>query len=320
MRNVTIRQLQIFVEATRLGSFALTAERLHITPAAVSFQIKQLESMIGFSLFERVGKKPVLTAPGITLLGYAQTVLRALQDADQALRAMKGLSGGRVTIGLISTAKYIVPHILARFQASHPGTDITLRDGNRQEIFDALIAGTVDLAVTGLPPPDLVITASAFVENPSIIVAAPNHKLTRYTHLPVTSVVNEPFIAREPGSGTRQLMDAFFHSAGLSSRISMTSSSNETIKQAVMAGMGLALVSRHTVGLELRLGLLKELPVEGLPLRRSWYVAHRRGMPLLPIHQLLLNFMLERGQSIIDTLDPTKAEATDHPPWHKPPR
>ncbi len=303
MRNVTIRQLQIFAEATQLESFALVAEKLHITPAAVSFQIKQLESMVGFALFERVGKKSVLTTPGITLLGYAQSVLLALKDADQALRAMNGLTGGRLSIGLISTAKYIVPHILARFQAENPGTEISLYDGNRQEIFDALVSGKVDLAVTGQVPADLPISAVPFVSNPSIIAAAPEHMLTAYDHLPLTSVIGEPFIAREVGSGTRQLMDDFFGGFGLRPRISMTTSSNETIKQAVIAGMGLALLSRHTIGLELRLGLLKELPIEGLPLRRSWYIAHRQGMPMLPIHTHVLRFLLERGQTIIDTLE-----------------
>ena len=127
--------------------------------------------------------------------------------------------------------------------------------------------------------------------------------LAGYEHLHLTSLVGEPFIAREIGSGTRQLMDDFFRGQGLRARISMTSSSNETIKQAVMAGMGLALLSRHTIALELRLGLLTELPIEGLPLQRSWYIAHRQGMPLLPIHKHLLGFLLERGQAIIDTLE-----------------
>jgi len=307
MRHVTIRQLHIFVEATRLGSFALAAERLHITPAAVSFQIKQLESMTGFALFERVGKKPVLTTPGSTLLGYAEIMLRALQDANQALRALNGLGGGKVTIGLISTAKYIVPHMLARFQVAFPGTQITLRDGNRQEIFAALMSGAVDLAITGTPPAELAIAAHPFIVNPSVIVAAPTHKLAAYAVLPLTSVVGEPFIVREAGSGTRQLMEDFFRSAGLTPRISMTTSSNETIKQAVMAGMGLAILSRHTVALELRLGLLKELPVEGLPLIRNWFVVHRQGMPLLPIHQQLMRFLLDCGQPAVDAPDASNA-------------
>jgi DNA-binding transcriptional LysR family regulator len=303
MRHATIRQLQIFVEAERLRSYARVAERLHVTPAAVSFQIKQLESISGFPLFEHVGKTPVLTEPGAALLGYAQTVLQALQDADLTLRAMHGLSGGRVTIGLVSTSKYIVPHILARFQSAHPGIAIHLRDGNRREIFDAIGKGEVDLAVTGRPPDDLPLEAEPFADHPSVIVAGAAHALVAHAGLPPVMLAGEPFIAREEGSGTRQLMDRMFQDAGIQGRVTMTSSSNETIKQAVIAGMGLALISRHTIGLELRLGLLRALPIDGFPLMRTWFVAHRQGMPLLPIHRALRGFVLERGQAIIDELE-----------------
>ena len=303
MRHVTIRQLQIFVEAARTRAFARVAERLHVTPAAVSFQIKQLESMTGFALFERIGKTAVLTEPGTALLGYAQTVLQALQDADQTLRTLKGLSGGRVTVGLVSTSKYIVPHILARFQAAYPGVAIHLLDGNRREIFAAVGTGAVDLAVTGRPPEELGLAAEPFAAHPSVIIAPPAHPLAAFDSLPPAILAGEPFIAREEGSGTRQLMDELFQAAGTSGRVTMTSSSNETIKQAVMAGMGLALISRHTIGLELSLGLLRTLPVEGFPLMRTWFVVHRRGMPLLPIHRRLRDFALERGQAIITEIE-----------------
>ncbi len=303
MRNVTIRQLQIFAAAAASGSFARVAERLHVTPAAVSFQIKQLETMSGFALFERVGKKAVLTDPGAALLGYARIVLQALEDADRSLLALKGLAGGRMTIGVTSTAKYIVPHMLARFQAQYPGISIHLRDGNREEIFHAIGRGEVDLAVMGRPPENPDLAAAAFATHPSVIVAAPAHPLAGYDRLPPGILAGEPFITREEGSGTRRLMEGFFAAAGLVPRIAMTSSSNETIKQAVMAGMGLALLSRHTVGLELGIGLLRELPVEGFPLMRAWFVVHRRGMALLPIHERLRGFLLAHGQGIIDALE-----------------
>lgn len=302
MRNVTIRQLQIFVEAANSGSFARVAERLHVTPSAVSFQIKQLESMSGFALFERVGKRVMLTDPGDALLGYARTVLQALTDADKALLSLKGLEGGKVTIGIVSTAKYIVPHMLARFRAEYPGTAITLRDGNRREVVAAIDKGEIDLGVMGRPPDGSDVAADPFAAHPSVIIAAPNHPLDAYESLSPSVLTGEPFIAREEGSGTRQLMERFFTGAGLTPRVAMTTSSNETIKQAVMAGMGIALLSRHTVGLELGLGLLRTLPVQGFPLMREWFVAHRRGMPLLPIHARLRAFLLEHGQSIIDEL------------------
>ncbi len=303
MRNVTFRQLQIFVEAAEDQSFARAAERLRISPAAVSFQIKQIESMSGFALFERTGRTVVLSDAGTALLGYARTVLQALQDADQSLTALRGVTGGRIVIGLISTAKYIVPHILARFQAEHPGVSIHLRDGNRGEIVEALERGDIELAVTGRPPDGTDLTAESFAPHPTVLVAPPGHRLVGETmHLP-SALMGERFIVREESSGTRQLVDQFFRDSGVPLRIAMTSSSNETVKQAVMAGMGMALLSRHTIGLELALGLLRVVPVEGLPLMRSWFVAHRRTMPLLPVHARLRGFLLDNGQRVIEDLE-----------------
>ncbi len=251
MRHVTVRQLQVFVEAAETLSFARVAERLHLTPAGVSFQIKQIETQSGFALFERVGRRVTLTDAGKALLVYARQVLRSLHDADQAMMALKGLSGGQVTIGLVSTAKYIVPHMLARFRAAYPAIAINLRDGNRRWV----------------------------------------------------NLAREPLVVREEGSGTRSLLERFVEHAGVTLKIALTTSSNETIKQAVMAGMGIALISQHTIGLELGLGMMTTLAIEGFPLMRSWFVAHRRNMPLLPVHSRLRAFLLENGQAIIDDLD-----------------
>jgi DNA-binding transcriptional LysR family regulator len=303
MRHVTIRQLQVFVEAAQALSFARVADRLHLTPAGVSFQIKQIESQTGFALFERVGKKVALTDAGKILLGYAKQMLQSLNDADQAMTALKGLSGGQATIGLVSTAKYIVPHMLTRFQAEYPAAALTLMDGNRRWIIDALVKGDIDLAIMGQPPANADVSAEPFAPHPSVIAAAPTHPLVGHGDLPASVLAGEPFVVREEGSGTRSLMDRFFQGAGLAPRIAMTTSSNETIKQAVMAGMGLALISRHTIGLELGLGMLTTLPVEGFPLMRSWFVAHRRNMPLLPVHARLKSFLLDEGQAIIDELE-----------------
>lgn len=303
MRHVTIRQLQVFVEAAHTLSFARVGERLHLTPAGVSFQIKQIELQTGFALFERVGKKATLTDAGKALLGYAKQVLQALNDADRAMMALKGLTGGRVTIGLVSTAKYIVPHLLARFQATYPAIAIDLRDGNRRWIIEALVKGELDVAIMGQPPEGADVAAEPFAPHPSVLVAPPSHPLAGLPNLPASMLAGEPFIAREEGSGTRLLMDHFFQEHGLASRVVMTSSSNETIKQAVMAGMGLALISRHTIGLELALGMVTTLAIEGLPLMRSWFVAHRRNMPLLPVHARLRGYLIEGGEAIIEELD-----------------
>jgi DNA-binding transcriptional LysR family regulator len=309
MRQVTIRQLQIFVAAAKTLSFARVAEQLHLTPAAVSFQIKQLESISGFSLFERIGKKVALTAAGRSLLDYAQVVLNALHDADQTLLSLKGGGEGRVTVGLVSTAKYIVPHILARFRALYSGVIIRLVDGNRREILNLLANGDVDLAIMGRPPDDFDVEAQAFAPHPTVLIAAPSHPLTGRRGIRIAALAGEAFVLREDGSGTRSLLSAFFEEAEFKPRVAMTSSSNETIKQAVMAGMGIAGLSRHTIGLELALGLLKVLPVDGWPLMRTWFVANRRRMPLMPLHVRLRDFFVAEGPSIIAELERTYANA-----------
>jgi len=307
MRHITVRQLQIFTEAAAAPSLARVAERLHITPAAVSFQLKQIESMTGFALFERTGRATRLTDAGATLLGYARSMLQSLEDADQALTALRGSTTGKITLGLVSTAKYFVPHMIAAFNAEHPGIRIHLRDGNRREILAGIQSGELDLAISGRPPEDEPVSAEAFAPHPSVVIAKPDHPLTRHERLPPSVVIGEPFIIREDGSGTRKLMETFFGEAGLSLRVVMTTSSNEMIKQAVMAGMGLALISRHTIGLELGLGLLATLPLDGFPLMRSWFVVRRAGKPMLPVHERLRTFVLQNGQAIIDRLEQVHA-------------
>ena len=302
MRNVTVRQLQIFAAAANAGSFARAAEGLHVSPAAISFQIKQIEDMSGFAMFERTGRAVTLTDAGRTLLEYARRILQALQDSEQALLALRGVVSGRVTLGAVSTAKYIVPHVMARFQADYPGVSINLRFGNRQQIGEALEQGEIDLAVMGEPASGADVVAIPFAAHPSVIIAAPGHKLAGSTHLTLTHLAAERLILREDGSGTRILMERACLAAGMAPRIGMTTDSNETIKQAVMAGMGIAVISRHTIGLELALGLMVTLPVEGFPVMREWYVVHRRSMPLMPAHAKLQSFLQENGQIVIDEL------------------
>ena len=302
MRHVTIRQLQVFVEAAERLSLARVAERLHLTPSAVSFQIKQIEAQTGFALFERVGRKVALTDAGVMLLGYARLVLRSLQDADQAMTDLKGLTGGRVRLGLVSTSKYIVPHMIARFRKAVPGVTVQLTEGNRSRVLALLTGGDIDLAVMGRPPDGADVLAERFAPHPSVIVAPAGHRLGRAARLPPAALAPEPFVTREDGSGTKAMTDQFFREAGLAPAVAMVSSSNEMIKQAVIAGMGLALISQHTVSLELALGLLTTLPVEGFPLMRSWYIVQRRTLPLLPVQARLRGFLIEVGRNVIEDI------------------
>jgi DNA-binding transcriptional LysR family regulator len=302
MRNVTFRQLQIFVEVAERLSLARVAEHLRLTPSAISFQIKQIEDQTGFALFERIGRKVALTDAGAALLTYARLVLQSMHDADQAMLSLKGVRGGRIKVGLVSTAKYIVPHMIARFREQYADVSVTLRDANRREILDQLSTGEIDLAVMGQPPAGADVIAERFADHPSVIIAPPTHDLAKGPALSPAALATEWFVIREEGAGTRALADAFFRAAGFSPRIAMESSSNETIKQSVIAGIGLALISQHTISLELSLSLLATLPVEGFPLMRSWFVAHRRTLPLLPIQIRLRDFLIDRGQAVIDEI------------------
>ena len=303
MQNVTIRQLQVFAEAAERLSLARTAERLNLTPSAVSFQIKQIELQTGFALFERLGRGIALTDAGALLLEYARVVLRSLQEADQAMLGLKGAGTGRVRLGLASTSKYVVPHMIARFRAAYPGVTVHLQEGNRARVLHLLTRGAVDLAVMGQPPADADVAAERFAAHPSIIIAAAGHRLAGGPPRPLDALAGEAFVMREDGSGTKAMTEAYFRAAGFQPRTAMVSSSNEMIKQAVMAGMGLALLSQHTCSLELALGLLVALPVEGFPLMRSWYVVQRRTLPLLPVQARLRGFLLEEGEGVIqDTM------------------
>ncbi len=303
MRNITVRQMQMFAAAADALSFARAASVLRVSPAAVSFQIKQIEDMSGFALFERIGRQVALTEAGQVLLTYVRLVLQAMLDADQSLMALRGAIGGRITLGAVSTAKYIVPHVLARFGGLYPGVAIMLRFGNRAQIAEALGRGEIDLAVMGQPAADADVLATPFASHPTVIIAAPRHRLVAAPRLTIADLARESLITREDGSGTRLLMEQACLAAGISPRIGMTTDSNETIKQAVMAGMGVAVISRHTIGLELALGLMRTLRVDGFPVMRSWFVVRRRSMPMMPAHTRLQAFLEQNGQAVIDELE-----------------
>jgi DNA-binding transcriptional LysR family regulator len=217
---------------------------------------------------------------------------------------MSGLTRGRVSIGVVSAAKYFAPRAIAAFAASHPRIDIKLTEGNRGAIIGALERLDLDVAIMGTPPDKLAVSQQAIGDHPFVIIAPARHLLAgRRRRVELATLANENFLMREPGSGTRTLMERLFVEHKLAPRTGAEFGSNETIKQAVMAGMGIAGISQHTIGLEVGLGLLKILPVEGWPLMRRWFVVHRRGMPLMPLHERLRDFFSSEGPGIIAELE-----------------
>jgi DNA-binding transcriptional LysR family regulator len=298
MKNVTFRQLRVFTEVAKHLSFVRAAEILHLTPPAVTMQIKELEASVELPLFHREGRKVALTTAGEYFLVYARRLLATLKDTDDAMARLRGIEAGTLSVGLVSTAKYFVPQLLARFREEHPGIDVRLVVApNREQLVTLLQAGEVDVAVMGRPPKELAMRAEHFAAHPLVIVAPPGHPLLALDHVPAAALAPYRFIVREPGSGTRAAMDSFLTLHRVEIQVAMQMPSNETIKQAVIAGMGLAFLSLHTMGLELRAGVLKRLDVEDTPVMRTWNLVHPQGRVLSPAAEAFRYFMLDRAEA-----------------------
>ena len=299
MKGATLRQLKAFVTVAKHLSFVRAAEELHLTPPAISLQVSQLEREVGLPLFERRGKTVSLTMPGEYLLVYARRMLGTQKEAEDAMAGLRGAQTGRITIGMVSTAKYFLPRLLARFREEHRGVDLRMAIGNRERLIAQLRDAEVDLAVMGRPPKDLDVRAEQFATQPHAIVASPLHRLAGLREIAPAMLAGEEFIVREPGSGTRAAMEQFFREHRIAPPQVMETTSNETIKQAVIADMGLAFLSLHTTGLEVQSGLLVVLDVVGLPMLRRWHIVHLQGKPLSPATEALRYFVLAHGAELI---------------------
>jgi len=311
MKTVTFRQLRVFVEVARHLSFVRASESLHLTPPAVTMQVKELESAIELPLFDREGRKVSLTTAGEYFLVFAKRLLATLKDADDAMARFRKLESGVLSVGMVGTAKYFVPRLLTRFREEHPGVELRLRVGsNREELVAMLQQGEVDLAIMGRPPKEMATRAEPFAAHPHVFVAPPRHPILAIGHPPLSAVAAYPLIVREPASGTRALMDRFFQDHRVEPRIAMEMPSNETIKQAVMAGMGLSFLSLHTLGLELRCGLIEIVHVEDTPIVRTWNIVHMQSKILSPAAEALRYFVLEHGETHLAEHDRPWMEAT----------
>lgn len=299
LRNVTLRQMKVFAAVARQLSFTRAARELHLTQPAVSQQVKLLEQAVGLPLFEKIGRRVQLAPAGEELLRYTEQAIELLREAAESLAAMRGLKRGVLKLGAVSTAKYFAPSLLSAFTPSYPEVTIKFTVGNRGEVIKLMAANEIDLVIMGRPPRELATIAEPFAKHPLIIIAAPDHPLAARRRIPLRQLATEQFLIREEGSGTRASMEHVFREHQVPFRVSMEVSSNETIKQAVMAGMGISFISAHTVGLELSAGKLICLDVVGLPIVRDWYVIHLREKQLSPIASAFRGFLLERGAQIL---------------------
>ena len=302
LRNVTLKQLRVLAAIGRTGGVTRAAEVLHVTPPAVTLQLQALEQEAGLPLVERSPGGMTLTEAGREVAETAARIEAALTDCNAMLAALQDAERGAVAAGVTSTAKYFAPRALAAFARAHPGLDLRLAVGNRAETIAGLRDHTLDIAIMGRPPDDLAVDATPIGPHPHVIVADPAHPLAARRDIGPAALAGELFVVREPGSGTRSLMERFFAAHAIAPRIGMEIGSNETIKQAVMAGLGIAFLSAHTLELEVESGRLAVLDIAGLPIVRQWYAVHLMDRRLTPAVQLLRRFLAEQGSAYLPAI------------------
>ncbi len=296
--HLTLRQLRVFTTAAQHLSFTRAAEELYLTQPAVSMQIKQLENNVGLPLFEQLGKKIHLTPAGEELFRYARNILQQLDEMEQVMERLKGGQTGQLDISVATTANYFATRLLAKFNRCYSDITIKLDVTNRGGLLRHLEQNEKDLVIMGRPPEQMEVVAEPFMDNPLVIIAAPDHPLADGERIPLAKLQGETFVVREQESGTRNAMERFFSSRGITLNTGMEMTSNEAIKQAVEAGLGLGIVSVHTVSRELQAGHLITLSVEGFPILRQWYVVHRQGKRLSPAAQTFRKFILQEAKPL----------------------
>ncbi len=301
MKNATFRQLRVFNEVARQLSFVRAAENLHLTPPAVTMQIKELESQVGMPLFDRSGKKVSLTTTGEYMVVYARKILALLKDAEDASARLQRAEIGLLTVGMVSTAEYFMMRMLSDFRARRAGVDVRVCTGNREQLVKMLQNNEVDIAVMGQPPTELQTRTEPFAAHPLVFVAASDHPLVEREKLTADDLRPYEFIVREQGSGTRVAMQKFFTDHRVEPRLQMQVNSNETLKQAVMAGLGLGFVSLHTIGSELDHGQIAILEVQSTPVFRVWNMVHTLSKVLSPAAEAFRYEILENGEQFLAT-------------------
>jgi DNA-binding transcriptional LysR family regulator len=296
MRRLTLRQFRVFEAVARHLSFSRAAEELHLSQPAVSMQVRGIETILGLPLTEQIGRRIQLTDAGREVLYASQAITARLDDLQHNLAQLRSVDTGNLKLAVTSTVNAVATGILARFRGRYPGVAVHLDVSNRAEVLDLLASNRIDLAIMGQVPDGLELAATRFMANPLVVIAPPDHPLTRKRKITPEQVAAESFLVREAGSGTRAAMERFFAAHGLEIRVSMEMSSNEAIRQAVQAGLGLAVLSLQTLELELAMQRLAVLKVQGFPLTRHWYVVHRADKRLSPTAQAFKRFVLEGAE------------------------
>ena len=291
MRRLTLKQLQTVRAVAQSGTIATAADMLKVTPAALTARIKLLEGDVGLAFFDRAGGRLRLTDAGQEVVNTTVRMEMLLVELGNTLAALKGKHAGRISIGVVSTAKYFAPKLVAAFSKVNPRIEIALSIGNRQETIRQLRDYAIDIALMGHPPADVPVISQVIGEHPQVVIAPLDHPMVGRTDIDKADLAQENFIVRENGSGTRGVFDAFFGDVVVRQpRIKFEIGSNETIKQAVMAGLGLSLISAHTIEAELASNRIAVLDVRGLPIVRKWFLVRRANWTPSPVGEAFWDF------------------------------
>jgi DNA-binding transcriptional LysR family regulator len=303
LKHGVLPQLTVFEAVARLGGFTRAAEELFLAQPTVSVQIKKLTETVGMPLFEQVGKRVHLTATGRHLYTACQEVFQTLSHLEDTFSDMRGLKSGSLQLGVISTGKYFAPRMLAAFVQQHPGIDVSLHIHNRQTLIERLAGNADDLYIFANPPHEPEVVTQMILPNPLVVYARADHPLAREKNIPFERFAQEPFLIREPGSGTRMVAQRIFDQHGLKPWIRMELSTSEAIKQAILAGLGVSILSRYTLGLDVQQTQLITLDVEGFPLEHHWYFVYPSGKQLSLVAKSFMDFVrVEARQLVYDHL------------------
>jgi LysR family transcriptional regulator, low CO2-responsive transcriptional regulator len=300
VKQATLHQLKVFEAAARNGSFTRAAEELFLTQPTVSMQVKQLTKAVGLPLFEQVGKRLYLTEAGRELFATCREIFEKLAQFEMTVADLKGLKQGRLRLAVITTAKYFVPRLLGPFCQLYPGIDIALQVTNHSGIVDRLKENLDDLYIMSQLPEHLDIGFQPFLENPLVVLAPANHPLAGEKNISLQQLSEEPFILREPGSGTRTAVQKLFDEQGIKLKVKLELGSNEAIKQAIAGGLGLSVLSRHTIIPESANPELTVLDVEYFPIERNWYMVYPAGKQMSVVARTYFEYLLNAAQQIVE--------------------
>ena len=297
--NLTFRQLKVFEAVARLLNYTRAAKELHLSQPAVSMQIKQLEEQTDTPLIEKLGKKLYLTEVGHEMYDYARSTMQQSLDLEETIAQMKTLQQGHLKLAVASTANHFVIRLLARFARVHPKIRISLDVTNRSSLLELLDRNECDLVIMGRPPANHKLTSSPFLENPLVVVAHPGHKMVGKKQISLKELSNHEFVTREIGSGTRSAVERFFSDHKLEFKTKMDMSNNRAIKHAAEEDLGLAIVSLHTLELELKAKTLNIINVEDFPIYRHWYIVQREGKRLSPIATVFKDYAMQEADKVM---------------------